>query len=498
MSRGRRFARNVGWILAGQAGIMAVNFISVPYLLSGFGSEAYGVYLLMYAVAGYLGLFQFGAGRATVKFVAEARAAGEDGALRDALRHSAKIHFLGVGAASVTLWLAAGPLTRSVFEVPVYYRAHALWLLHAAAVGGVFAAGVQWVSASFQGFQRFAWPASLSLLQALLMPLGLVAVLASGRGLGAAAVWYAAVQAGTFAVGFWALRQALREHSGRKGSLAFMPFARYGFSFWPGTISSVASSQIDKTFVASVLNISELTYYAVPSGVLQRLQTLPSAMAHALMPVLSEAWRAQDLVELTRLYLRAARALFVLSLPALGLLLVLMPQLLGLWLGPVFSERAAGAARLLVLVQVCVLAYHAPNALAGGLGGGRLASGSAWAQTLLSLALWPVLIPRYGIAGAAAGALVAQAAATAYFLHQAHHRLLGLSWDRFARAVVFPCVGPTAVLLGVAWLGRPLAWTWTGFLMVCAAAAAAYASVLWRILPEEDRLAATRWLERQS
>lgn len=498
MSRGRRFARNVSWTLAGQAGIMAVNFFSVPYLLRGFGSEAYGVYLLMYAVGGYLGLFQFGAGRATIKYVAEACAAGEHGALRDAVRHSALIHFLGVGAASAALWLAAGPLARSVFEVPFHYRTHALWLFRAAAVGGVFAAGVQWVSASFQGFQRFAWPSSLGMLQAALMPLGLVAVLACGRGLGAAAVWYAAVQVGTFAVGYWALRQVLREHPGREGALAFRPFARYGLSFWPTTLSNVASTQIDKVFVASTLTISELTYYAVPSGVLQRLQTLPSAMAHALMPVLSEVECAESKGELVRIYLRAARALFALSLPALGLLLILMPQLLGLWLGPAFADSATGAARLLVLTQVFAVAFHAPNSLAGGLGGGRLVSTTCWAQALLSLALWPVLIPRYGIAGAAAGALVAQALPTIYFLHQAHRLLLDLTWDRFAHAVVFPLAGPSAALLAVAWLGRPWAWTWPGFLAVCAAASTAYAGLLWRVIPEEDRRSAVRWLGREA
>jgi O-antigen/teichoic acid export membrane protein len=494
LSRSKRYSRNVLWTLGGQAGIMAVNFFSVRYLIHGFGSEAYGVYLLMYAVASYLGLFQFGAGLATLKYVAEARAAGEDGALRDALRHSAKIHFIGVGLASAALWFGSGWLVRSVFEVPFYYRTSAEWLLRAAAVGGVFAAGIQWVSAAFQGFQRFAWPTFLSLFQALLMPLGLVGVLAVGRGLGAAAVWYVAVQAGTFAVGGWALWLAMREHPGKKGALAFAPFARYGIAFWPGALSSVASGQIDKTFVASALNISELTYYAVPSGILQRLQTLPSAMAHALMPVLSEADRAHGREELIRLYLRAARALFVLSLPPLALLLVLMPQFLTLWLGPVFADHAAGAARLLVLAQVCALAYHAPNSLAGSLGGGHLTSGSAWAQALLSLILWWVLIPRYGIAGAAAGALVAQAAAAAYFLHQAHRKLLSLSWDRFAHAVIFPCSGPTAVILVVAWLGRPAAWTWAGFLAVNAAATAAYGLAMWRILPEDDRRAAWRAL----
>src|SRR5579859_2788608 len=116
MSRGRRLARNVGWSLAGQAGIVAVNFLTLPYVLRRFGTEAYGVYLLMHAVSGYLGVFQFSAGLATMKYVAEAAAVGEDAALRDAVRHSAAIHFLGVGAAAACVWLGADALAVTVFR----------------------------------------------------------------------------------------------------------------------------------------------------------------------------------------------------------------------------------------------------------------------------------------------------------------------------------------------------------------------------------------------
>ena len=496
MSRGRRFARNVGWSLAGQGGTIAVNFLAIPYLLRGFGSEAYGVYLLMYTVANYLAVFQFGAGLATIKYVAEADASGEDGALRDALRHSACIHFGGVGAAAVVLWFAAGPLSSTVFDVPGYFREHAFWLLRAAALGGLFNAGVQWSSASFQGLQRFGWPSGLALLQSALMPLGLVAVLAMGRGLGAAAVWYVVVQAIGCLFGALALRAAVARHRGHKGKLAFKPFAMYGLSFWPAVLSGVASTQIDKAFVAGMLNMSQLTFYAVPSGVLARLQTMPSTISHALMPVLSHAGRTDTKEALQRIYVRSARALFAVSLPALGLLFVLMPQLLGLWLNPEFAHHAEVAARLLVAAQAFALAFHAPNALAGGLGGGRYNSMASWGQALLSLALWPVLIPRFGIAGAAAGALVAQALPTVFYLDATHRRLLGLPWSRFLREVAAPLVAPTAVLILIAWLGRSAAWTWPGFVAVNAAASTAYAGLLWRALPDEDRQAAARWLKR--
>jgi O-antigen/teichoic acid export membrane protein len=495
MSRGRRFAHNIAWSLVGQAGAVAVNFFAIPRLLRGFGSEAYGVYLLIYVVGNYLSLFQFGAGMATIKFVAEANAAGEEGALRDALRHSAVIHFFGVGAAAAALWLGADRLS-GFFDVPPYYRIQAVRLMRAAALGGVFAAGVQCVSNAFNGLQRLGWPAALAWLQSALMPLGLLAALRLGRGLGAAAAWYVLVQVLVFTLGAAALLGALGGRDGKKGSLSFKAFARYGLSFWPALLSSLAATQIDKVFVAGVLSMSELTYYSVPSGVLARLQTLPSTISHALMPVLSESERSESREALTAIYLRTARTLFALCLPAIGLLFALMPQLLGLWLGPEFGAKAAPAARLLVAAQAFALIFHAPNALAGGLGGGRYASTAAWAQALISLALWPVLIPRYGIAGAAMGTLAAQALPTLFYLDATHRRLIGLSWGRFLRETAAPLAAPGALLLGIAWTCRSLAWTWPGFFAVSSAAGVAYAGLLWPAVPAEDKRAARRWLGR--
>lgn len=495
MSRGRRFARNVSWSLAGQAGTIVVNFLALPYLLRGFGAEAYGIYLLMYAVANYMAVFQLGAGMAAVKYIAEANAAGEDGALRDALRHSFWIYFCGVGASAASVWFAAGPLSRSFFDIPVYFQEHALWLLRAAALGGLFAAGGQWATAAFWGLQKVAWPSALSVLQSILLPLGLVAALAMGRGLGAAAAWYVIVQAAGFFFLALALRSILKGHRGTKGRLEFMPFAKYGLTFVPGLVANLVSTQVDKIFVAGKLSMSELTYYAVPSGVLSRLQAPSATVSTALMPVLSEVGRVEGKDHLARVYVRSVRALYALIAPALGLLFVLMPQLLGLWINPAFGHNSEVAARLLVAAQAFALAFHGPKAAAGGLDGGHYNSVAMWGQALVSLALWPILIPRWGIAGAAAGALAAQALATLYFTGATLH-LVHLSWGRFAREVLGPLTPPTAALVLIAWLFRGWAWTWTGFIAINAAAGLAYLALLWRALPQEDTRGVIRWLGR--
>jgi len=117
------------------------------------------------------------------------------------------------------------------------------------------------------------------LLQAVLTPLGVVGLLALGRGLGAAAAWYVAVQVLAFGAGAAALRAALAERRGEAGRGAWVSASSRatGSAFGRGRLGRGLLS-IRQGLRGGALSISELTYYAVPSGVLQRLQMLPSAV----------------------------------------------------------------------------------------------------------------------------------------------------------------------------------------------------------------------------
>ena len=117
----------------------------------------------------------------------------------------------------------------------------------------------------------------------------------------------------------------------------------------------------------------------------------------------------------------------------------------------------------------------------------RWPSAACWLQALVCLALWPWMIPRWGLFGAALGGLIAQAISTFIFVSFVHARLLHLSWERFARETLIPALSGVAVLLALAWPLRTRVTGWISFFALCAAAGACYTIVFWRLLPKEDR-----------
>jgi hypothetical protein len=148
----------------------------------------------------------------------------------------------------------------------------------------------------------------------------------------------------------------------------------------------------------------------------------------------------------------------------------------------------------MVLAQGLAVLSQMPATVAAAREGGTPASAAAWLQALLSLALWPMLIPRWGLVGAAAGALLAQACATLLLLSIVHGRILQLSLTRYVREALAPAALAGVPLLLLAWPLRTRVSGWGGFVALVALCCAAYAAAAWRLLPEEDR----RFLSRQA
>ncbi len=487
MSRGERFARNVGWGLAGQGAVAAINLLVIPRLVHGFGVEAYGLYLLMQSAAGWVGALHFGAGPGLVRYASQFQAEGKRGALDDTLRHGALLIVGGAALGALVLWIAAPALVGRVFTVPGYYRSHGAWMIRAAALGAVFAAVTAWAGAAFQGLHRFQWQSAVAVLQGVLIPFGVLSALAVGRGLGAAASAFVAVHALVAVFCLYGVARERRAVAGHGGRLAFSTFFRYSIGFWPAALAQMVSGQLDRAFVAGLRSMSEFTLYAVPASLLSRVQTLPATASAALVPVMGGLGAHEGHETASRVYLRASRTLIGLIAPAYALLFCLMPQFLSLWLGGRFGDTSVWPARLLVATQAAGLLSFLPISVAAVRKDGWWSSAAAWLQALICLALWPWMIPRWGLFGAALGGLIAQATSTLVFVTIVHSRLLELTWARFARETLIPASAGVAVLLALAWPLRTRVTGWPTFFALCAAAGACYTITFWRLLPKEDR-----------
>lgn len=487
MSRSRRFIADVSWSLGGQTALAVVNVAVIPTMIRGLGTEGYGLYILLNSAASYLPVLSLGAGSALVKYLSEHHGMGEGRAVRGVLRVGAWMHFATAAFGGAAMWALAPRLAETVLRVPGARLADATLVLRAAALGGAFASCLQWAQSSLQGLRRFDLQNVLSAGQGLLMPLGALVLLARGAGVVAISWWFAALNAAFFALGAALVLREVAPLTESGPAANRRKFFLFGLGLWPGPMAWIVSNQVDKLFVLRIQQLTSLTLYAVPTAALQRLQVLPASVATVLLPTVSAASRPESAETLRRIYLRVTRVMFALLWPAYILLFAFMPQLLSLWLGGRFGDESVWPARLLVAGQALALFSYVPVAVAVSLGRPVLASGLSWAQALVSVTLWTLLVRRWGILGAAAGAAVGQALPALAYAAYVQVRLLEIRWPRFfAEGLAAPFISG-AVLLAAAMILHAQGSTWPRLFLLGAALGLSCYALAWRLLSHDDR-----------
>lgn len=499
--RSFRFARHFRWSMLGQASTAIASFLATPFLIGHLGLEVYGLYVILQSATNYLTLAALGAGGATVSHVAAARADGDHARLLKVLRYSFLMHGPTVLVAGVVAATAARPLLSGLFQVPEHLLGSGVRVLAGAAVGAVFFSLTQAAVNALQGLQRFEASNTVTFVQSGLLPLVCVVLVRAGGGVESMALAYAVIQAAGAAWAWawlWRVVSHDAKHDARhKEHLSLAGFASWSFSQWLGQLAWIVSFQLDRVFAAQHVSLAAMTLYAVPVGLLQRLNMIPATFNSVALPMLTELRAPAARSELQRLYLRQFRLLLWLGLPGLVLLFSFMPQFLSLWLGGQFGDASVWPARLQVIAQAFALFTALPGAAALALGAPWALPGLAWSQALLSVGAWSVLVPRWGLVGVGWGALLAQAVPTVFYLVLVHRRVLHLDVRRFVEQSVLAPAACAGAMLAVVFPFHASVSGWASLAAMSAGGLGVYALAAWVLLGSDDRALVRRYVDRQ-
>ena len=491
-SRTLRFGTNVGWNLLGQAGLLILGFLAVPFLMRGFGKEGYALYGLLGLMSGYLCLLNFGASNTTMKFVPEHAARGEGRSLWGVLQASLVLHTAGVLAGSAAVLLSLGFWVGGFFKVGVELQADGTWVIACAAAAAVFCSLIHGSLGVLQGLHRFELANLTTLLQTGLVLLGSVLLLHLGYGLKAVAVLFVAVNA-VVAVG--AVTAGLRliplpwkaEYLGRHEPGQAGRFLGYAFTVFLAQLAWSVVFQWDKAVIGYSLPLSELTYYLIPAFILQKFWILANSVTVTAFPVMSELSGLGEHDALRRVYRQCSGLVLWGIVPGFAFLFVLAPQFLTLWLGSDFSLHGTWPLRYLLIGYFLYLLSAMPVTASFGLGRPRYATASISAQAALCAVLWLVLVPRYGIDGAALGFLGAQFLTGLPYALFVSRSLFGMPPSEYLRGILLRPCAAGAVFALCLWPARRWAGDWLSLAALGAVSTLLYGAVGFRLLESAER-----------
>lgn len=382
----------------------------VPVTVRALGPARFGLLALAWAVAESTGIFDFGLGKATIRFVGDATAKGLD-RLREVVVASLLTQ-TAMGMLAGALLLIFSPLlVNRVFSIAAANKTEAIAMFRVLALHMPVLLCIASMRASLEGAQRFDISTPLRIPSSLASVVVPAWAASAGYSLSTILWILLAVRVLLAVLTVYAVKRVLVP--GRWSLPANWKVLRemLGYSGWVAvsTVIGPVLGSFDRFTVGSVIGGTGLGYYSGASEGANRVLLIPVTAFSAMLPALA-ATDASDGRERSIAVTRAAqRQLAALLFPVCLVLVAFGPALLGFWLGGSFAEVAGTAFRILSVGIFLAGLAILPLALLYGSGRPDLPAKINVIQVALHVPITIVLTRTLGVTGAALSVTILRA-----------------------------------------------------------------------------------------
>lgn len=492
-----RLIRHTGFNLVGGVVPLLVALASIPLVIRGYGVDRFAVLALSWALVGYTGLFDFGLGRATTRFMAQARGAGDGRRVAAVFRMSLTMNLvfglIGAAIAAVaTPWLVSNVL-RVPTEIQAETMRMGLWL---AAAVPVVTASLSLVGA----LEAYGLFGVLNVVQAtagIALRLAPLVVLPFTTRVDVAFIAILIVRLLALAAYAVVCVRRIDDLRGWHPADSHVARSLLAFGGWL-TVSSIVGplmTYMDRFVIGSVVSLRAVALYTTPYDAVKQLQLLPLSLARSLFPMFGAATQGSEL-GLADVYGRSLRVLVIAMTLPMIILVALARDLLTLWVGAQFATHSTPVLQLLAVGAVVNALAKPPYALIQGLGRSDLTAKLHLLEFGCYIVMLWVFLQRFGIVGAAMAWTLRVALDTMLLRVWAVRLMPALRNNSAINRLRWAEVSAVGVMVAA------LAISWTHSLTLRLASASllcgGFALLAWReLLQPSERLYVVGWINRR-
>jgi O-antigen/teichoic acid export membrane protein len=184
--------------------------------------------------------------------------------------------------------------------------------------------------------------------------------------------------------------------------------------------------------------LAAVTFYTLPYSIAERASLGVANITSVVFPFTSElhSMGAHDKVH--ELYLRSTKILMLVTMPITAILLAVPGPILRYWLGPEYAAQGTMVLKILGAGTLMNALSAVPTVTSLGVGNAWMPAAFAFATSVINLVANFLLIPRYGINGAAFAYLLPQALMVPAFAYVVTRMIKFSLWDLFSHGLMRP------------------------------------------------------------
>lgn len=466
-----RIIKNVLMNWVAYATTIITGFFMQPFLVHHLGDSLYGVWVLIGSLAGYLGLLDFGLTPATVKYVAEYRARGDQTAI-NRLVSGGMLVFSALGCLVLVATFVLAFCFNSIFHTQLSNSTAAIIVFIAGLDLAITFPASVYVGV-LRGYQRYDADAAVTAFTILARSALLVVFIGRGYGIWALALLtliFDIVRLGYITYCVYGINPDIRiarAHLDWSEMRRLLGFSSFFFLIMVGNqINFLTDSIVIGSMLPVAVAMTSVTIYNIANRLVSYLRDLVVEMSGVLMPAFSGLYAGNDHAKMQELHILNTKYTLLISLPLASVFFVLGDVFISVWMGPRYAESA----RLLNILTIAIIAHLAVNPTNGvliGMGKHQIVAKFSIAQALTNLVVSILLVKTYGLIGVALGTAVSMIVFALISLPVYFHYHLKLSLGTYLRrAMLLPVVIQplfAALLFAVARYARPFSiWSFFG------------------------------------
>ena len=451
MSLKIRALKNVASNWAGLGANIAVGFFLSPFILHHLGDEAFGLWVLIFSITGYYGIFDFGIRSSLIRYVSKFQAIGD----KDELGRLINTTLFTYSCLALMLMIPTvlgSIFVDRLFHIPASFLkdARILFFMVGTSLALGFPLGIS--GGILDGLQRFYLMNLTNIAALLVRAVLIVYVLLHGFGLLSVAFITVSLPLIASAVRGVIAHRLLAIPYGWKyvNRDSFRQMANYGSVTFLIIVAFQLRFKTDAVIIGGFLSAAAITHFSIGARLVDYAGNVVSSVANIFTPMSSHFHATGDYAQLRKIFVAGNRACALVMFPMVVVLVVMGKSVIEAWVGP---QYVSSYSVLLILLIPSALyeSQSTSTRILFGISRHKTLAYVVLMEGIANLVLSMTLVRPLGIVGDAIGTAIPLLCTALFFLPRHMCRQLDIPVRKFlVEAFFYPvvlCVPMILVLL---------------------------------------------------
>jgi O-antigen/teichoic acid export membrane protein len=414
--------------------ILVGIFLS-PFILHRLGDAAFGIWVLIFSVTGYYGIFDFGIRSSIIRYVSKYTAT-RDLEEVSGLINTAMFTYSCVGVASMLITVVGCLYIDRFFQIPTGFQSTARWLLLIVGTSVALGFPLGVFGGMLEGLQKFYVLNWTNIVFSSVLRVVLI-VLFLNRGYGLLTV--ALITVGLPVIGSVVRAVVALRSLPMKFSLkyvtrnAFRHMANYSGVTFMIVIAWRLRFKTDALVIGTFLSSAAITYFYAGSRLVDYAGEVVSGLAQIFVPMSSQSDAAGNMDRLRKILVVGNRACAFTTFPITAAFVILGKSVIEVWVGKRYVEQGYPVLLTLIIPYTLLLIQAASSRILFGMSKHGTLAVVTLVEGIANLVLSILLVRPFGILGDAFGTAIPLMGTVLLFLPYHVCSRLGVRVSTFVR-----------------------------------------------------------------